>query len=121
MIEKVQEIGYNTIIHKAQIQGIRRGLVVYLKQKHAYSITKDSSSNTYDILWLRMKTTSNEESIFGFFYAPGAHQTEKGRELFYDELRKGIDKYKGKRIHILGDSKCKNGRVFWRKRHSRKR
>ena len=51
--------GYNTIIHKAQIQGIRRGLVVYLKQKHAYSITKDSSSNTYDILWLRMKTTSN--------------------------------------------------------------
>ena len=67
--------GYNMIIHKAQIENNRRGLVVYYKECHAHTITKDSSSKTFDILWLSNKT-SIEEIIFGFFYAPGAHHTE---------------------------------------------
>ena len=65
--------GYNMILHKAQLKSNRRGLLVYYKQKHAYTMTKDESSKTFDILWLRWKT-NDEESIFGFFYAPGAHQ-----------------------------------------------
>ena len=27
--------GYNIIIHKAQLDGVRRGLIVYYKEKHA--------------------------------------------------------------------------------------
>ena len=101
--------GYNMIIHKAQIEKNRRGLVVYYKECHAYTITKDASSKTFDIIWLRKKT-SIEEIIFGFFYAPGAHHTEKTREKFYDELRKGIDKYAGKKIHLMGDSNARLGK-----------
>ena len=101
--------GYNMILHKAQIEGNRRGLVVYYKQCHTYTITKEYSSKTFDILWLRKKT-SIEEIIFGFFYAPGAHHTERTREKFYDELRKGIDKYAGKTIHLMGDSNARLGK-----------
>ena len=100
--------GYNIIMHKAHLEGNRRGIVVYYKQKHAYTITKDKSSKTFDIQWLRMKST-NDEIIFGFFYAPGAHQTERVREKFYDELRTGIDEYEGKKIYIMGDSNARLG------------
>ena len=101
--------GYNMIIHKPQIEVNRRGLVVYYKQCHTYTITKDGSSKTFDIIWLRKKT-SIEEIIFGFFYAPGAHHTERTREKFYDELRQGIDKYAGKKIHLMGDSNARLGK-----------
>ena len=94
--------GYNIIIHKAKLEGIRRGLVVYYKEKYAYTITKAKSSKTFDIQWLRMKS-NNDEIIFGFFYAHGAHQTETVREKFYDELRDGIDEFEGKKIYIMGD------------------
>ena len=100
--------GYNMILHKAQLKGKRRGLLVYFKQKLAYTMTKDGSSKTFDILWLRRKT-NNEESILGFFYAPGAHQPEILREKFYDELRRGIDKHKGKNIYLMGDSNARLG------------
>ena len=100
--------GYNIIMHKANMEGNRRGIVVYYKQKHAYTITKESSSKTFDIQWIRMKS-NNDEIIFGFFYAPGAHQTEKMREKFYDELRRGIDEYEGKKIYIMGDSNARLG------------
>ena len=95
-------------MHKAHTEGNRRGLVVYYKQEHAYMITKEACSKAFDILWLRMKT-KKEERIIGFFYAPGAHHTERMREMFYDELRIGIDKYKGKKIYLLGDSNARLG------------
>ena len=60
--------GYNMILHKAQLEGNRRGLMVYYKQTHAYTMTKDGCSKTFGIIWLRRKTY-NEENIFGFFYA----------------------------------------------------
>ena len=100
--------GYNIIMHKAEINGYRRGLAVYYKQKHAYTITKANGSKTFDILWLRMKTRK-DEIIFGFFYAPGAHQSEKLREKFYDELGKGIHEYEEKKIYIMGDSNARLG------------
>ena len=50
---------------------------------------------------------SKEEIIIGFFYAPGGHQTEERRVMFYDKLRKGIDRYKEK--NILGDSNARLG------------
>ena len=100
--------GYNTILHKAQPKGNRRGIMVYYKQKHAYAITKENCSKTFDILWLRMKS-NNDEIMFGFFYAPGEHKTKTLREKFYDELRRGIDKHEGKKIYILGDSNARLG------------
>ena len=65
-------------------------------------MTKDGSSKTFDIIWLRWKT-NNEEMILGFFYAPGAHQPERVREKFYDELRRGIDKRRGVKMYLMGD------------------
>ena len=43
-------LGYNMILHKPQTESNRRGLVVYYKQKHAWTITKDDSSKMFDIL-----------------------------------------------------------------------
>ena len=100
--------GYYTIMHKASMEGNRRGMVVYYRPEHAHTITKDACSRAFDILWLRMKT-KKEERIIGFFYAPRAHHTERTRERFYDELRKGIDKYKGERIYLLGDTNARLG------------
>ena len=100
--------GYKTIVHRAQIKGMRRGIVIYFKEKFANIITKEHTSNKYDIIWLRMKN-SQDECIFAFFYAPGANHDEKKREEFYDELRKGIDRYKENKIYLLGDSNARLG------------
>ena len=52
---------------------------------------------------------SQDECIFAFFYAPGANHDEKKREEFYDELRKGIDRYKENKIYLMGDSNARLG------------
>ena len=101
-------IGYKSILHKALNGGTRRGIVVYYRNKHTHTITKDAGNKEFDILWIRMKT-KKEECIFGFFYAPGAHKEESTRERFYDELRRGVDRYKGKRIYLMGDSNARLG------------
>ena len=100
--------GYKTILHKAQTEGIRRGIVVFYRDKHTHSITKAASSKEFDILWIRMKT-KKEERIFGFFYAPGAHKEESTRERFYDELRRGVDGYSDRRVYLMGDSNARLG------------
>ena len=100
--------GYKAIVHKAQKEGKRRGIVVYYNSKHTHSISKEASSKTYDIVWIRM-TTRKEERIFGFFYAPGAHIDERTREGFYDELRKGVKRHEGKKICLMGDSNARLG------------
>ena len=100
--------GYKVIIHKAQLKSLKRGIVIYYKEKLANIITKEYSSDKYDIIWLRMKSSDNE-SIIAFFYAPGANHDEKQREEFYDELREGIDRYKKNRIYLLGDTNARLG------------
>ena len=100
--------GYKTTIHKAQKNGLRRGLVVYYQSMYANVITKDLSSKRFDILWLRFQSKTFE-CMLGFFYAPGANHSEKIREDFYDELRKGIDKYNDKQIYLMGDSNARLG------------
>ena len=96
-------LGYKVIVHKAQLKGLKRGIVIYYKEKLANIITKEHSSDKYDIIWLRMKSPDNE-SLIAFFYAPGANHDEKHREEFYDELREGIDRYKQNKIYLMGDS-----------------
>ena len=100
--------GYKTIVHKAQKEGKRRGIMVYYNNKHGHSISKEASSKKYDIIWIRM-TTREEVRIFGFFYAPGAHIDERTREGFYDELRKGVKRHEGKKICLMGDSNARLG------------
>lgn len=100
--------GYEMIVHKAHNHGVRRGMVVFYRKKYACIITKGRSSKKFDIVWLRMKT-KQEERIFGFFYSPGANHEEKCREEFYDELSKGVENYKGKKIYLLGDSNARLG------------
>ena len=111
VVKKTKEIaldGYNAIVHKAQKEGRRRGIVIYYRNKHTHVITKEASSKNFDIVWIRMKT-SKKERIFGFFYAPGAHVDEKTRESFYDELRTGIERHQGKSIFLMGDSNARLG------------
>ena len=100
--------GYQAIVHGAQREGRRRGIVVYYHNKHTHVITKEASSKKFDILWIRMKY-SKEERIFGFYYAPGAHIDEETRESFYDELRSGVERHKGKSIFLMGDSNARLG------------
>ena len=106
--KEIRMDGYRTIVHRAQKERGRRGIVVFYRNKHTHVITKALSSKKFDILWIRMKTR-REEKMFGFFYAPGAHIDEKTREGFYDELRKGVEKFKGKSIFLLGDSNARLG------------
>ena len=100
--------GYKMMLHKARTDGIRRGIAVYYRDKHAHTITKDATSKEFDIIWIRMKN-KKDERIFGFFYAPGAHKDECIRERFYDELRRGVDSYRGKKVYLLGDSNARLG------------
>ena len=53
--------------------------------------------------------TSIDEILICFFYAPGEHHKEERREEFYDELREGVDKYKDKKIFLMGDSNARLG------------
>ena len=48
--KKIRINGYTTIIHSAQKEGRRRGIVVYYKNKHNQVITKDAFSKKFDIL-----------------------------------------------------------------------
>ena len=100
--------GYEMIVHIAHNHGVRRGMVVFYRKKYSSIITKGRSSKKFDIVWLRMKT-KQEERIFGFFYSPGANHEEKCSEEFYDELSKGVENHKGKKIYLLGDSNARLG------------
>ena len=119
--KKLSLDGYKTIVHKAEKQSRRRGMVLFYKKRYEQIISKQSSSKKYDILWLRMKS-SQDESIFGFFYAPGVSHDEKCREEFWDELRNKVDEYKDKKIYLMGysNSRARAG-VLWRSRHTWKR
>ena len=70
--KELKIVGYETIVHKAQNEGVRRGIVVFYREKYSSVITKARSSKKFDIVWLRMKT-EQEERILCFFYAPGAN------------------------------------------------
>ena len=107
-IKEINLNGYIAITHKAQKEGVRRGIVVFYKKRFASIVTKERSSKKFDILWIRMKS-SQDERVFAFFYAPGVNHNEKCREEFYDELRKGVEQYKDKQIYLMGDSNARLG------------
>ena len=98
------------ILHTAKRNGLRRGLAVYYKEKYANIITREKSSKRFDILWIRMKSPQ-EENVFCFFYCPGISHEEETREMFYDELRNGVDKFarEKKTIFLLGDTNARLG------------
>ena len=102
--------GYKVILHTAKRNGLRRGLAVYYKEKYANIITREKSSKRFDILWIRMKSPQ-EENVFCFFYCPGISHEEETREMFYDELRNGVDKFarEKKTIFLLGDTNARLG------------
>ena len=56
-------------------------MVIFYKKSLAQMITKQSSSKKYDILWLRMNS-SEEDNIFGFFYAPGITTKKNVGKIF---------------------------------------
>ena len=95
-------------MHKANLKGLRRGIVIYYRNKYASVISKVSSSNKFDIIWLRIKSR-HKEFMVAFFYAPGISHEEKQRVEFYDELRLGIEKFRKKEIYLLGDSNARLG------------
>ena len=61
---------YRTIVHTALRKGNWRGIVVYYRKTLENIITREHSSEKFDIIWLRMKSPE-EECLIVFFYAPG--------------------------------------------------
>ena len=101
--------GYNVILHKAKMNSHRRGLAVYFRKELSQVLSKDNSSKTYDIIWIRWKTCEKER-ILCFFYSPGSHHEEVKREKFYDDLRDGMDNYlKNTTVYMIGDSNARLG------------
>ena len=64
--------GYKMMLHKARTDGIRRGIAVYYRDKHAHTITKDATSKEFDIIWIRMKNKKDED--FWVFLCPRSSQ-----------------------------------------------
>ena len=79
MYEATKELeiqGYRAIVHKSEKKTKRRGIVVHYRKKLENVISKEQSSNRFDIIWLRLKSPE-EECLIAFFYAPGANHEEK--------------------------------------------
>ena len=73
--------GYDTITHTLKPNTVRRGIAVFYKTKFRHALTKDQTSEKFDILWLRLQTSS-EEVILCLFYAPH-EQHDKQREFLF--------------------------------------
>ena len=74
-------------------------------------MTKDLTSDRFDIIWLRLQT-SPEVIVLCFFYAPHEKHSEANRVAFYDELAKGYAKYQsGTKIFMMGDANARSGQL----------
>ena len=77
--QKLSLDGYKYFIHRSYLRDktkCRRGMVLFYRKIHTQKIAKVFSSVKFDIVWLRLATTSGGFYIC-FFYAPGAHHEEK--------------------------------------------
>ena len=67
--------GFMCYLHKSKLEvesNYRRGLAIFYRTKYRFLFTKVYASREYDIVWMRLKTTS-DTLFFCFFYAPGSH------------------------------------------------
>ena len=67
--------GYVSYVHKAKLYVVgnyRRGLAIFYLKKYCFLLKKVSSSDNYDIVWIRF-STPNEPVYFCFFYSQGCH------------------------------------------------
>ena len=91
---------YHIIQHMAKKNTCRRGLAVFFTRKYRYIVTKDQFSKEFDIIWIRLKNRIGDK-ILCFFYAPGENHPIIIRTKFYDELRRGLEKYSDNSIFFL--------------------
>ena len=61
--------GYSVILHTALKNTVRGGIAVYFKEELSGALSLDSASKTYDIIWIRLKT-SKKENIPRLFNSP---------------------------------------------------
>ena len=61
--------GYSALHHFAKPNSCRRGITVYLQEKFQFCISKDSACDSFDILWIRLQSSS-EAFIFCFSMPP---------------------------------------------------
>ena len=71
-------------------------------------MTKDFASQKFDIIWLRLRLKSKDQ-IYCFFHAPGANRSDEEVTSFYDDLRKGYQRYQIEDIFMIGDSNARLG------------
>ena len=107
--------GYICYLHKSKIElknNFRRGLAIFYHTKHRFHLTKEYSSNKYDIVWMRLKT-ARENKYFCFFYAPGSHHQLLVRNNFYDTLCRSFSKYSSLgKVYLLGDTNARLGSLL---------
>ena len=102
--------GYKFIFHRSFIKipdNYRRGLVIFYDEKYEHKISKSFASKIFDIVWLRIKTSTTALFVC-FFYAPGAHLPEEIRVKFYNIFTTKYDKFATKgEVILIGDSNAR--------------
>ena len=87
--------GYFTITHSysaPNINGCRRGIVIFCLEKYQQKICKVYASDKFDIVWLCLPADEGN-TYFCFFYAPGGHHSQRLRTEYYSALQESFDKF----------------------------
>ena len=107
--------GFMCYLHKSKLaveSNYRRGLAIFYRTKYRFIFTKVYASRKYDIVWMRLKTTSYT-LFFCFFYAPGSHHLLPVRTKFYDDLFSSFSRFAplGK-VYLTGDTNARLGSLL---------
>ena len=107
--------GYICYLHGSKINtpgNFRRGLAIFYLDKYRFLFTKVYACKTYDIVWMRMKTSS-EILHFCFFYSPGSHHPLPIRTKFYNHFFTEFSRFaKLGKVYLMGDTNARLGSLL---------
>ena len=107
--------GYLCYLHKSNIcseNSYRRGLAIFYLKKYRFLFTKVYACRTYDIVWMKLRTTS-ESWYFCFFNAPGSHPPHPDRKRFYDVFTNKFSEFAALgKVFLIGDTNARLGLVL---------
>ena len=87
-------------------------MAIFYQSQYRFVLTKVYSSNTYDIVWMRLNT-AYEPLFFCFVYSPGSHHPLPVRTKFYDLLSSEYSKLAplGK-VYLMGGTNGSLGHLL---------
>lgn len=107
--------GYCCYLHKSKLEidgNLRRGLALFYRTKYRFLISIEYTSQKYDIVWIKLKTTG-ETVYFCFFYAPGSHHSLEIRNKFYDHFSSAYLKFSSLgKVYLIGDTNARLGSIL---------